>query len=106
MGSCCCKKKSLEDYKHEQLELLRSKAVAYSAGKITRYNIIRHISYCMTQLINAKLKGATKKELVVIIIKDLLEPSAFPPELADKIIENFIDDIHLSFSKLFKGKCC
>lgn len=107
MGSCCCKKTSLNEYTLQQSELLRIKVKAYSDGKINRYNIIRHISYCMTQLISAKLRGSTKKGIVISIIKEFLDPTTFPEEVVDKLIDNFIDDIHLSFSKIFKkGRCC
>ena len=107
MGLCCCKKEKKEDYEFRQVEKLKEKVQAYSDGKINRYNIVRNISFGMREVAKKRLSGLTKKQIVVETILELLDPNAFPQEIAKKIVENTVEDIYTSFTKIFKtSKCC
>lgn len=103
---CCCGKKDQEEYTMEQIERLRLKVKIYSDGKINRFNIIRNIAYAMNEIKAKNIDGKTKQEIVMNIIKEFLEKGVFPEELLDDLIKNFIDDIYISFKKLFAKGCC
>ena len=105
MGCCCSK--DPEAYELKQAETLHEAMKAYSGdGAITRYNIIRHISFGMQRLARLKLSGDAKKKLLMTTVRQFLDPNAFPAELVEKIIDNFIEDIYLSFKSQFKKRCC
>jgi DNA modification methylase len=105
MGCCYCKKDK-EAYEFHETETLHEKVKAYSDSNINRYNIIRNISFGMKELANKSLDGETKKSILTTTIKEFLDPNSFPVELVEKIIDNFIEDIYLSFKKEFKRRCC
>lgn len=105
--SCCCRKKpSAEEYTADQLEKLKLKVKIYSDQQITRFNIVRNVAYAMNELKDKKLKGTTKRDLVVAAIKQFLVAGSFPEEIVDDLVKSFIDDIFISFKKLFIRGCC
>ena len=105
MGNCC-RRESKDLYVARQADKLRAKLTVYSEGKIDRYNIIRNIAFGMMEIAKKRLDGATKKQIVMDVIISLLNPNSYPPELMNTIVDNFIEDIYVSFQKTFAKKCC